>query len=149
MAGSLILDTSFLIDLEREARAASGTPPTGAPRRARPTPAQDFLKARPEERLNVSITTLAELAIGTEDRERWEASIAPFGVLDIDADTCWQYSRAYRYLANQGKLIGSNDLWIAATAISHESPVVTRDVEHFSRVPGLRVLRYRKESSET
>jgi alpha-L-fucosidase 2 len=52
------------------------------------------------------------------------------------------YGRAYRYLEANGLLIGGNDLWIAATALAHELPVVTRNAAHFGRVPGLEVLSY-------
>jgi predicted nucleic acid-binding protein len=39
-------------------------------------------------------------------------------------------------------LIGSNDLWIAATALAYGMPVVTHNVEHYRRVPGLEVMAY-------
>lgn len=38
-----------------------------------------------------------------------------------------------------GQLVGPNDLWIAATALAYEKPVVTRNVEHFTRVAHLEV----------
>jgi predicted nucleic acid-binding protein len=43
----------------------------------------------------------------------------------------------YRQLAKQGKLIGTNDLWIAATALAHGHGIVTNNRDEFSRVPGL------------
>jgi len=39
-------------------------------------------------------------------------------------------------------LIAANDLWIAATALAYRLPVVTRNVAHYERVPGLDVLAY-------
>lgn len=56
---------------------------------------------------------------------------------------CWQYGELYRYLRRRGSLIGTNDLWIAATALVHGMPLVTRNVEHFERVPGLELVEYR------
>lgn len=38
--------------------------------------------------------------------------------------------------------IGTNDLWIAATARAHELPVVTRNLREYGRVPGVRTLGY-------
>lgn len=56
---------------------------------------------------------------------------------------CWQYGELYRYLRQRGSLIGTNDLWIAATALVYGMPLVTRNVEHFERVPGLELVEYR------
>jgi predicted nucleic acid-binding protein len=39
-------------------------------------------------------------------------------------------------------LIGANDLWIAAAALRHGEPLVTRNARDFQRVPRLQVLTY-------
>jgi len=132
MAEALILETSFLIDLEREAlRAAEG-------------PAHAFLKSKAGRRLYITVTVAGELAAGpsADDRDRWERFIAPFHILACTKDVCWEYGRAYRYLRDNGLQIGSNDLWIAATGLAHGMPVVTRNERHYRRVPGLRVTSY-------
>jgi len=54
----------------------------------------------------------------------------------------FHYGRIYRHLAAKGNLIGTNDLWIAATALHHGLPLVTNNHEEFSRVDHLRVIRY-------
>jgi predicted nucleic acid-binding protein len=128
----LILETTFLIDLERERR------------RSERGPAHRFLEASPETRLWLAIPTLGELAVGLDAGERsaWESFVAPFGTLDVDLETCWIYGRTFRYLSDNGLLIGSNDLWISAIALSRQLPLVTRNVRHFRRVPGLTVLEY-------
>ena len=76
------------------------------------------------------------------DRRRWEAFIEPFVMLSCTRDVCWEYGRAFRYLQDNGLLIGSNDLWIAATGLAHDMPVVTRSQRQFGRVPGLEVVSY-------
>jgi len=128
----LILETSFLIDLEREHN------------RGVPGPAIAFLDVNPDARLYLTFTVAGELAAGLSmaDRSRGEAFLAPFYVLQSSPDVCWEYGRAYRYLQENGRLIGGNDLWIAATALAHQMPVVTRNVEHYRRVPGLLVEGY-------
>ena len=132
MDRSLIVETSFLIDLEREHH------------RGTPGPAVAFLEAHAEARLYLPFIVAGELAAGTSlsDRARWEAFLAPFFVLPSTADVSWEYGRAYRYLQENGRLIGGNDLWIAATALAYRMPVVTKDVEHYRRVPGLEVQGY-------
>lgn len=132
MGRSLIVETSFLIDLERE--HSRGTP--GA--------AITFLERNADARLYLPFIVAGEMAAGTSlaDRAKWEAFLGPFFVLGSDANVCWAYGRTYRYLQENGRLIGGNDLWIAATALAHRMPVVTRNVGHFRRVPGLEVEEY-------
>jgi predicted nucleic acid-binding protein len=129
---SLILETSFLVDLEREHN------------RGAPGPAIAFLEANSEARLYLPFIVAGELAAGTSlaDRARWEAFLAPFYVLASNADVSWEYGRAYRYLHENGRLIGGNDLWIAATGLAYRMPVVTRNTAHYRRVPGLDVQAY-------
>jgi tRNA(fMet)-specific endonuclease VapC len=57
-------------------------------------------------------------------------------------EIAWQYGEIYRQLSGQGKLIGANDLWIAATAIAHGFGLVTSNQSELSRVPGLQVETY-------
>jgi tRNA(fMet)-specific endonuclease VapC len=129
---ALIVETSFLIDLEREHN------------RGTPGPAVAFLEHNSDARLYLSFVVAGELAAGTSlaDRNRWEAFLAPFYVLASNADVSWEYGRAYRYLQENGRLIGGNDLWIAATGLAYKMPVLTRNVEHYRRVPGLEVESY-------
>jgi tRNA(fMet)-specific endonuclease VapC len=132
MGRSLIVETSFLIDLEREHN------------RGVPGPAVAFLEANADARLYLPFIVAGELAAGTSlaDRQRWEAFLAPFYVLSSNADVSWEYGRAYRYLQENGRLIGGNDLWIAATGLAYHMPVVTRNAERYRRVPGLEVEAY-------
>jgi len=83
---ALILETSFLIDLEREHH------------RGAPGPAIAFLEAHEDARLYLPFIVAGELAAGTSlaDRARWEAFLAPFYVLASTADVSWEYGRAYR-----------------------------------------------------
>ena len=53
--------------------------------------------------------------------------------------TADEYARLKEALAKAGALIPENDLWIAAYALEHGLPLITRDA-HFARVPGLTVL---------
>ncbi len=133
MERRLILETTFLVDLARElSRGVAGA-------------AQRFLEGHSRERLYITSTVAGELAAGPqmENRETWEALVSPFRILEINTEVCWEYGRAYRYLRDNGRLIGANDLWIAATGLAYRLPVVTRNVRHYRRVPGLRVLAYR------
>lgn len=132
MGRPLILETTFLIDLEREHH------------RGVPGPAVAFLESNQDARLYVPFIVAGELAAGISmrDRARWEAFLAPFYVLPSTADVSWHYGRTYRHLQDNGTLIGTNDLWIAATGLAYQMSVVTRNIDHYRRVPGLEVERY-------
>jgi predicted nucleic acid-binding protein len=133
MGGGLILETTFLIDLERELNAGLQGP------------AQAFLESNASESLHITFTIAGELASGRTpaDRARWERSIAPFEVLQSSPDVSWEFGRLHRFLRSNGLLLGTNDLWIAATALACEKSRVTRHVREFGRVPGLTVRSYR------
>lgn len=132
MGEALILETTFLVDLEREAHAGV------------PAGAHAFLEANPDASLCIALITAGELACGpqVDARAAWESLVGRFKVLAPDVDACWAYGQTFRYLSDNGLLIGANDLWIAAIALARGLPVVTRDVSHFRRVPGLGVIGY-------
>jgi tRNA(fMet)-specific endonuclease VapC len=129
---ALILETTFLVDLEREAL------------RRVPGPAHRFLKEHAHQELCITLTTAGELASGPrlEEREHWNSLVRRFRILIPDLDTAWAYGQRHRYLKDNGLLIGANDLWIAAAAIVHGLPLVTRNASHFGRVPDLSVVSY-------
>ncbi|MEI6236601.1 MAG: type II toxin-antitoxin system VapC family toxin [Planctomycetota bacterium] len=58
-------------------------------------------------------------------------------VLDITRETAKAYATVRSELKRTGKLIPANDAWIAALAIEHGMPVLSRDT-HFDHVPGLK-----------
>ncbi len=131
MAEQLILETTFLIDLERERSA-----PHGACAR--------FLGEQGSARLYITHTTAGELAcgVGLHERGKWERLVSPFLVLEHTTEVDWHYAQAFRHLRRRGELIAANDLWIAATALAYRMSVVTRNVAHYERVPGLEVRAY-------
>jgi predicted nucleic acid-binding protein len=50
--------------------------------------------------------------------------------------TADRYGRLFVQLKRAGTPIPDNDLWIAALALEHDLPLITRD-EHFQRIPQL------------
>jgi len=129
---ALILETTFLVDLQRE--HGLGTPGR----------ATAFLAAHPEANLYLPFVVPGELAAGVSNahRDRCEAFVAPFYLLPHTPDVSWEFGRALRHLRQTGQTIATNDLWIAATALAYEMPVVTANVAQFRRVPHLEVEAY-------
>jgi tRNA(fMet)-specific endonuclease VapC len=69
--------------------------------------------------------------------EAWLAShLARFDVLAITAETAVAYAGLRVALKQAGRPIPANDAWIAALALQHRLPVLSRD-EHFDAVPDL------------
>ena len=127
-----LFDTSFLIDFQREKR------------RAGDGPAHLFLKANRGLPMRLPVIALGEFAEGFESLEDrvLQATCNAFDVITVDGDTAMEYSRITRHLRAEGRLIGANDLWIAATALWHDLPLVTGNLKNFSRVPGLKLISY-------
>lgn len=70
--------------------------------------------------------------------ERWlEDHLSHFEILDITEPTTVTYARLRVSLKKIGRPIPANDAWIAALALQHRLPVMSRD-EHFDAVPDLR-----------
>jgi predicted nucleic acid-binding protein len=59
-----------------------------------------------------------------------------FELLLITAETSEVYARIRLALRERGKPIPANDVWIAALAVEHGMPLLTRDA-HFDVVPDL------------
>ena len=69
--------------------------------------------------------------------EAWlEATLPAFDVLVVDEGTARAYAELRVELKRAGRPIPANDAWIAALALQHGLPVLTRD-EHFDAIPGL------------
>ena len=128
----LILDTNFIIVAEREAK------------RGITTTIDRFFGSRPKESFYITFTVAGELACGqsASPKRDWERLCRPYPILPWSGDVSWQYGEIYRALAAKGQLIGTNDMWIAATALVHGMGVVTNNEDEFGRVPGLTVVSY-------
>ncbi len=65
--------------------------------------------------------------------------LAPYISLPFDTACVPRYAEIRDHLERQGKVIGGNDLMIAAIALTHDLTLVTNNGQEFKRVPGLRV----------
>ena len=117
--------------------------------RRRPTPAYvAWLREVPEEAQFASAISAGELYRGAyraTDPGRWlariETILGAITVLPYDREVARTYGEIRADLERAGRLPGEADLQIAATALHHGLVVVTGNVRHFERVPGLRVDR--------
>jgi predicted nucleic acid-binding protein len=86
----------------------------------------------------VSVVTLAELHAGvlaagdTHSRARRLATlelISDIELLPVEEHAALAWARLRVHLVEAGRRVNANDLWIAATALSHGLPVVTQDAD--------------------
>lgn len=99
--------------------------------------AERFLEAHLDAPLYTSRVCWAEFAEGCDTLAAVEAGLRRFTVLEVDGRVAWSASRIARLLKGDGQHIGDNDVWIAATAVTYDLPLVSNNIRHFSRVPGL------------
>ncbi len=96
--------------------------------------------------VGISSITYAELRFGVENSNQVEANLdrlerflLPLEILPFDAEAGRHYGRVRTGLKSAGCPIGSNDLLIAAHALSLNATLVTNNIREFARVAGLRV----------
>jgi predicted nucleic acid-binding protein len=129
VAGWLI-DTSVLVDAERNGGGLSRVPP--------------------EEDHAISAITASELLHGvhraadgarkTRRRAFVEKILAELHTVPITLEAARVHAEIWAQLQAAGAPIGSHDLWIAATAVAHDIAVVTRNPRELERVPGVTVF---------
>lgn len=100
--------------------------------------------------LCLSSIVVAELRYGADKSARRRANharidrlVREIPTVDFDAAAARAYGRIRSGLEATGRLIGPNDLLIAAHAVSRHLTLVTDNVDEFKRVKGLRVSNWR------
>ena len=83
---------------------------------------------------NAAARTRAERAV--------ENMLDTFPILMFDMDIARVHARLGADLAGRGITVGAHDLIIAATALTGEYRIATRDMRSFSKIPGLDVVRW-------
>lgn len=133
MALRVSVDTTFLIDLQRE----RSTGDDGAAHR--------FLKRSPDAELYLSTIALGEFAEGFDGAQHPVLNAMREGhvLVQVDDQIAFTYARIVRELRRRGDLIGSNDLWIGCTSLRLGIPIVTANVADFRRIDGLGIVQYR------
>ena len=129
-----LVDTSVFIGLERRAAVFDS-----------------LADSVPDEPVALSAITASELLAGVHRadsqhrRLRREvfvtAVLASMPVVPFDLGIARVHALLWSQLSGSGRLIGTHDLLIAATAVALGWSVLTDNVREFGRVPGLEVRR--------
>ena len=104
-----------------------------------------FEKLKPGDAV-ISVITWGELLYGAEKSQKRDKALQVLAefktfipVLTISEDTGKIYGEIRASLESKGKLIGNNDLWIAAHAKAADLTIVTNNEREFKRISGLKV----------
>ena len=126
---SYLLDTDVLIDATK-----------GRPVAAR------WIQQHVSDGLSISVISVAELYDGsyrTVDPVKNLASLRhfllDFQILPVSDAIAEIFGRERASLARSGRMIADMDILIAATTLHHNLTLVTRNVRHFQRIPGLTI----------
>ena len=126
MKRPVLLDTSFLVALEREtSRSEEG-------------PARRFLPSLRGRPLVVSIVSVEEILEGANDPAAALASLQRFTIQGLHLA---QAQRCALLQRRSARRMGENDAWLVATAESLNADVVGADRSAFERL-GARYLRF-------
>jgi len=105
--------------------------------------------SHPEDLFEVAAITVAELWHGVERavephkskrRKYLETILAALPIVPYTEQTALEHARIWAELESVGKMIGSYDLIVAATALERGSHVATFNQRHFAPVKGLKVI---------
>ncbi len=98
---------------------------------------------RGQARAAIPVIVLGEYRYGiaaSKQRAAYEAwldsELTHFDILAVTDETAIAYAALRAALKRSGRPIPANDAWIAAIALQHRLPILSRD-HHFDVVPGL------------
>ena len=134
-----ILDTTFLVDWMKEIK------------RQRPGKASAMSQQLIErgEALRITVFTVGELYVGVAKairsaREEMaiDALLNIAEVVGFEESTARVFGMLLGRLETEGRTISEMDALIASVALERDELLVTRNLRHFARIPGLRVETY-------
>lgn len=124
-----LLDTNIISDAIRNTRGSC---------------AARIGEEQPED-ICTSIVVAAELRYGVEKKgsaelsSRVDLALASIEVVPLSGDADYAYGRLRADLERAGKVIGANDMLIAAHALALDAVLVTDNTAEFSRIGELRL----------
>lgn len=115
---------------------------SGRPLDADRIPQETAVSAVTVAELHVGVLAAKDLAIRARRLATLEA-VADIELLPVDARVAASWALLRVHLAETGRRLNVNDLWIAATALAYSVPVVTQDddFEPIDGACGLTVIR--------
>jgi tRNA(fMet)-specific endonuclease VapC len=126
-AGSLLIDTSIIIDHLRKKNKKHS----------------QLYNIVGKYTLYISTITVFELYAGAiNDQKKQDISnvLEYVNILPFNKKTAQKSGELYLSLRKENQVIETKDLFIAATAISHDLVLMTLNLKHFERIRELNIL---------
>lgn len=115
---------------------------------------EEFKKRKPEE-IKIPSLVKAELLLGVEKSEQKEKNLEivskflkPLEIISFDNQAAEYYAKIRALLEKKGRIIGPNDLIIAATTLVHKGILVTHNTKEFKQVSGLHLEDWIRETKK-
>lgn len=95
--------------------------------------------------VHISVITFYEIQNGLlfkdarAQLQRFEQFVQLNQVLPVNLSVAGAAAKIYAELRKNNQIIGHNDVLIGATALENDLTLVTNNVNHFSRIPGLSI----------
>jgi tRNA(fMet)-specific endonuclease VapC len=110
----------------------------------RPKSVIDKLKSIPLGDIGISVITVCEFESGMPGnsnpeklRSAIDTFLSPFSIVDYQQSDAIAFGKIDYFLQSKGIPIGDMDTLIASQALSRGLILITNNVKHYSRVPGL------------
>lgn len=104
------------------------------------------LRARVQEPMSISVITLMELYYGAFKSQRVDSNLAKIKAIEQSLDilpsgqeSAEVFARLKAELETRGTRLDDFDLLIASCAMAHNLTLVTNNLKHFQRIPGLKL----------
>ncbi len=127
-----LVDTCFLIDLWREQRS--------------PGPVTAFSTALAESSIGINWVVAGEFIGGgllaEHDPELLDRVLSRYQRIHSDEPTVAAYASLYTHCRKSKRMIAQPDLWIAASALRHHVPLITRNARDFEGLPEVVLMDY-------
>jgi tRNA(fMet)-specific endonuclease VapC len=96
-----------------------------------------------DQEIFISSVTIYELLMGATNPEKWkdvDKITRGLKILSFDEPVAVKAGKIFHELKEANKLIEFRDIFIGATALIYEVPVLTHNIKDFARIKGIKVI---------
>lgn len=105
----------------------------------------DIIKKLQNKSFYISVISVGEILeglLGTKNNKRltsFKELLKAFTILNVDLPIIKKFAELRKLLRQKGSLIDNFDLLIASSCLTHNLTLLTGNLSHFKRIPGLKI----------